>query len=931
MDSAPSIETVLQALQALYKSTPGDTGSHEKASQWLGDMQKSVYAWQIADQLIQMNKDEESCYFGAQTIRTKIQFAFHELPPESHQSLRDSLLKHCTKINDETKNTIVTQLSLSLSDLVVQMATWKNAIADLMHEFGSSRTHWAFLLEFLSVLPEEINSRHLRLGDNRRNEVFDEMTNASPMLVQLLTAVMEAALDDSKTKERVMHCLGSWLSVYAIPQQHLIGSKLLHLPFAIMANHETPLILHNAATECICSALIAVEDLSKNYHLAQMLYEGVTSLLEPYHMSVAIQDLEKSMNYCRIFTEMAETFLEAMIATPNQGFGDLRTLELLLTCIGHHHFEVADITFNFWNRLSEVLYDENKPEIIAVFQPYVQRLVIALCRLCQYESSQDGLPDEADDFDDFRVRSVDLVKDVEFIVGAANIIVQMFETLKGSGSGTPWQVAEAAIFIMAAVAKYIDLTEESAVPQVIQGITGQQPGTHLAVLHSSMKLIGEFSKWINVHPQLLEPSMQFLLNGLHHSKLSTIAAESIQKLCSVCAEHMVAQFSGLLLVVQAIDTLNVTLSAGLGLLKACSLILARLSFADIAEGVRQLCILQVEPLNKIISLGDVRVNRDEKQTDPSVWLDRLSVIFRHTTPSVPEGKVHPCQDAIQQVWPVLSRCFQKYGGDIRIIERCCRCVRYAVRCLGKKSTVLLNPVLSQIVEQYQHHPHSCYLYLGSVLVDEYGLEPTCISPMLNMLQALSTPTFKMLEEQDGLRNHPDTVDDLFRLTTRFIQTNPVAFLQSPIARSIFLCGIASVSIHHRDANESVTKYFLEFIRCTREKPDNEDFATRRMLVVDLLKEYGQALIHALLKASLFDLPRPMIPNSAEIIYELHLVDSPSVGQWLQYELQALPTHSPGGAINATPQQMADFHASVTSAEKLKGVVNALREFSRLYR
>lgn len=47
---------------------------------------------------------------------------------------------------------------------------------------------------------------------------------------------------------------------------------------------------------------------------------------------------------------------------------------------------------------------------------------------------------------------------------------------------------------------------------------------------------------------------------------------------------------------------------------------------------------------------------------------------------------------------------------------------------------------------------------------------------------------------------------------------PIAFLQSPIARSIFLCGIASVSIHHRDANESVTKYFLEFIRCTRDKP-----------------------------------------------------------------------------------------------------------------
>lgn len=43
-------------------------------------------------------------------------------------------------------------------------------------------------------------------------------------------------------------------------------------------------------------------------------------------------------------------------------------------------------------------------------------------------TTQDGLPDEADDFDDFRVRSIDLVKDVEFVVGATNIVVQVGES-----------------------------------------------------------------------------------------------------------------------------------------------------------------------------------------------------------------------------------------------------------------------------------------------------------------------------------------------------------------------------------------------------------------------------------------------------------------------------------------------------------------------
>jgi len=31
-----------------------------------------VFAWQISDQLLQLNQDMESCYFAAQTMRTKV-------------------------------------------------------------------------------------------------------------------------------------------------------------------------------------------------------------------------------------------------------------------------------------------------------------------------------------------------------------------------------------------------------------------------------------------------------------------------------------------------------------------------------------------------------------------------------------------------------------------------------------------------------------------------------------------------------------------------------------------------------------------------------------------------------------------------------------------------------------------------------------------
>lgn len=46
------------------------------------------------------------------------------------------------------------------------------------------------------------------------------------------------------------------------------------------------------------------------------------------------------------------------------------------------------------------------------------------------------------------------------------------------------------------------------------------------------------------------------------------------------------------------------------------------------------------------------------------------------------------------------------------------------------------------------------------------------------LQAFCPPTFKLLEEHNGIRNHPDTVDDLFRLCLRQVSCKSLHFTLS---------------------------------------------------------------------------------------------------------------------------------------------------------
>lgn len=60
------------------------------------------------------------------------------------------------------------------------------------------------------------------------------------------------------------------------------------------------------------------------------------------------------LNYCRIFTELCETFMEITVRSPGQGMGDLRTLELLLICAGHSQYEVSVTHTDTQNLLSEL-------------------------------------------------------------------------------------------------------------------------------------------------------------------------------------------------------------------------------------------------------------------------------------------------------------------------------------------------------------------------------------------------------------------------------------------------------------------------------------------------------------------------------------------------------------------------------------------------
>ncbi|KAG7176748.1 Transportin-3-like 1 [Homarus americanus] len=771
------INEVLAAISTLYDAELQDKQKHDQASKWLGQLQRSVQAWKVADQLLHAKRDVNSCFFAAQTLRTKIQG-------------------------------IATQLCVALADLALHMASWEDPIVWAQVEYPK-----------LGAAPGGANS--------------------SPRRTALQTVAHVGVSTEGATKEsthlKALRCLASWFNIHTEEWVMLTNTCLVGDILNVVRN---PQVLHEIATDCVCSAMIMLE-------------------------AERIQPLA----------------------------------------------EVAEITFNFWYKLSEVLYRKNCDNVNEQFKPYVERLIEALYRHCQIEPDHESILVQQDDFYEFRERVQELIKDVVFICGSKLCFQQMAHVLQSPDVTKNWNLMEAALFIMQSVAKNLVPEESEVVPPILEGVLSQPDDVHLQVAFTSVQLLAELNEWIACHPNLLPLVLQFLTKRLPNKHLATVAAKALDAVCQSCRDHIEQHFDGLMHIIASLDSFSISNEAVVGLLKGVASILGRFPRERIKDDMKKLCLVQISYLQKIIE-ENLPIEKNTKN-DPVVWLDRLAAIFRN-------------------VWPTLSLTFQRYSSDLRVMEHCCRCLRFAVRCVHQQSAPLLSPLVEQIISvtsAISEHSRlfilSCFLYLGSILVDEYASEVGCVAGLLAMLEAFTQPTFVLLTQPNGFRDHPDTVDDWFRLCARFLQRAPVPFLQCSALNTILECGLQACMLDHKEANAAVLKFFQGLVEAGRKDDDRADFETRHTLVINIFNTHGESLIGNLVTAAVFILPQYMH-------HDIMQFDRPKFCLWLEAKLKVLPTKNSGGVEAITRNELVEFHKAVTQAERTKEITRALVDFSRFF-
>ncbi|VDK43028.1 unnamed protein product [Anisakis simplex] len=959
-----NIDTVYQAIAILNGQESNACG---KASVWLGEFQKSVCAWSICDRILAERKDQNACYFAAQTMRQKLLHSMRELPPTSHKSLHESLINHLSNFECypiEKNGVIIMQLCLALVDLYLQVPEWTNFVAEILDKFTNmSDDKTPVLLNLLKVFPEEIQSRHLRVGENRRRAVNAELAHQTHAVLIFLSDVCVKNANDVNIVRRVLNCLSSWLLNPLVPTDELACSQLLQSIYMLLENADSPSELHDAACECIVSALYRAEDTDVHRALALSLQMACYKMANGFNMAVAHEDCEKLQSYARVFSELNESLLQPMVSTPGVDLGDLKSLEMLLLLAGYHDYSLVEMTFNFWYRLSEYLYERNDDDLIFTFKPYIERYIMALYKHCRIDSDYEGIPGENDDFAEFRLKVSDTIKDVVFIIGTDHcikslLLLQMMAVLQSVSDGT-WDEMEAALYVISIVVHNVLSSEETIVPCLVESVLHLPNEIHPAVVFTSIQLIGNLVDWLQENKNFQDACIVWLLDKAQNVVFVKVACEALENICDRCGKELLPYFDRLISLIPVLESAQSKgqqmETAALSLLRASGSLLNGLPGNEIAIRLKQLTEPNARRLAALIDSSAsqnsqngasfVEVNNENGSDcwsrlshDPVLWIDRIAAVFRQVQPwhkqdANPAKNSHtkgerladvaavPWLDSVNVIWPVLSAVFNHYEKHIRIIEHCCRAVRFLIRSLGVQSMVFVEQLVAQMVDIYRRYPHSCFLYLASILVDEYGQLEHPRSGLVYMLNTLSEGSFKLLQQVNGFRDHPDTIDDLFRLAIRFIQRAPSTFFQEPICDNLFECGIAALDVDHADASRSVTKFFMESIESSNYRDIGVESAER------LISKYGSRLVTGCLRAAIFSVTGSLKRDMADVIFNVGKLSQENLSVWLLTALETLPQNS---GLCATSEQLQQFHRNVVEAKDQRVIHNQIRDLIRLY-
>ncbi|CAB9521003.1 Transportin-3 [Seminavis robusta] len=903
----------------------------QSADAYLTSFQTTKVSWMVCDRLLSLQDavddvavQQQRRFFAAQTLHLKCRVAIEELPRESLPSLRDSLLTHLQTYTNASQSAaagnntaLTTRLAMCVAALAVQM-NWTTVLTDLFEPLqkntgddNAMAVQRAVVLSILQVLPEECASDRLLLEDETNRYVMrDHFVSSSGLVFDFLNSCLMQHLPQQqqqvsqKTIQQVLSTLHLWIRYVPVEPGNIGQSPLLAASIQALSQ---PAYIDHAADVVVEILRMYPSHHPNNEPIVQAM---LPLLFQHMPLQAALQSDNEDVwkAYCRVVTEMGESYMSLILSSQAAAPDNLpqKMVEWVLLCSKIPETEIANITLHFWYRMVMDLESidpyEWRQELIDLYTPHLLQLIdICVMHLMKYPEDMDELPgDRMDDLHRDRFYVAETIEDCCRLLGGQLVlqrigalfhqecqrVQQQQSSSSGSSANNPiqWHGLESCFACIQCMHRFVPSDEAEILPFCFNLIP-QLPPDIPPLRFTASKTIGKYASWLVAHPNLLQPLLPYLANGLKVPHSAPAAAVAIKELCENSDQRLALGEPVLQLyneiTANAHDVNNPTkleLADELQILEGVCRALSKQMHDANDDGTATIARI-VQPIGSRFAAQVADPKATPKTIIPEI--ERLTTVVQHLSmPTNGNEATHPVAALMQSSWALIDTAAQRFPQDIHLAEKICRLHKHSLRSCGARAyEPLINPLMEFLVVSYQRSHLSPFLYAASICAAEYGRNPAYSQKLLEMVSAMAQTSFSFLKTLDDLTHHPDVVEEFFYLMGRMVTFCPDPMVTSTLLQPLLQCAAVGMQVAHRDANKGTLSFLdntISYGLRLREQPPRP---VCQAALEHALTQEGQTIVTNLARALMGELPNygNQVP---ELMWKLNLLCPEHLAGWL---------------------------------------------------
>lgn len=815
---------------------------------------------------------------------------------------------------------VQTQLCLALAALALQVSEshWGHVVPDMIARFGSRPDTVNVLLEFLSLLPEEVATNHRIPVSNAayHERVPQLLTQQAGTVLELLSMYIRADGVTASIQETVFHCLRSWLKAGEVSASQLAATPLLALAFEALESDA----LFDVAVDVLCDLIHETQEIEENSALIQTLLPRIVAL-RPALMQAG-EDEDRVRGLCRIFVQAGETYHTLFLQHANE----LRPIvQAVLECASYHDLDIVQITFRFWYLLATHVHkatEAGDPAAAPYRAVYEQLFAIIIRHLRFPDEELSG--QERDDFRSFRHYMGDTLKDCCYVLGAEACLarsLQMIETALAEESPTlRWQDIEAPLFSMRSMGAQVDLREDEVIPRMFAIVPRLPP--HPRLRYAGLLVISRYTEWVEQHPARIPEVLTFITTGFDPTDkdISAAAAQAMNFLCQDCAEHLAPYFEQLLVFFNSVKE-QLTVDDLLAVAEAIAYVVASMPAPQATESLLVFAHPLLENVHEISMLPAPGKPELMRAADRMEQLARILQVMgtASLTSTLPESCAATCSEA----YGILDRMLQRHGDAYFISERTSALIRRALIFFGTRAEPTLPSLLERFASCFEATGYSGYVWIVGKSIDQFGHQAGAQlhSLLAHAFERISQKVVQLLQSTppDQLG---DVLDDYLHTCLVTVQAAPGILIASPVFPHAGQAAIVALSA----MSPAVHGIASDFLRALLELPASPAGAAYLDPIRQLATEHGPALCHGLLHGLVTYFPPENMPVVVATIRALHPLAPASLLAWLTAAAERLPPNA------VAPEDVVKFldtlHSAPLGPEQIKPSLVVLYGASR---